>query len=666
MSLFIALLTLLVFLTSSYGFGFAAIKWANRDEISPFPYVTVIGVACLIVIGGILNLAGMAYPAGMYILLSFGLIFFVLSSLARFKLLIPFSRIPLPSDHAYNSSFLDRLLPPALIVVAIIFFSASLLPSNVFNVGDDFRMYILRPVRMLQTGTLSGNPFDLLGLDSLGAQAFLQGFFLLNLPVDYLPALVAVFGFGLAGLLLITTARKFNLNWVYTTAAILTLLVINPQSVNVAALYSGIFVILGLLLTSCLITERLDESGIAKPLGMAVLAGLLIASLVALKSTLLFFAVIYSVFFCLGLFAIVPDKRQSLILSAATGLSAAIAILPWLLLHLPNYVATFNVPSHTATGNHASIFSMLTGNVSELFSTNDMSWGGSMLGYGAIVLELAVLAAAFVPYILSSGRRRSPYQGHSLVAASACVAAIGSYVLDFIFFDLVNAVRYACPVLIATLSFALLTASFNATSNHLPHATQPAPSNSKMAILAGTALVLALFGSDFIDRIERVYTKRTTVSFPINDALIQYNQYAFSEAARQATRKIQYQTEAETKILAWISMPFHLDFARNEIQEVTAYGLLNPWLDLPLDGNPIDLARYFKKNGIRYIMWEYRGYGMKNKAQLENMLHSPYPIYRRMADRNLYFTNMLVSMMTGGSFLYNQNGTVLFDLDQIK
>lgn len=658
-----AVLTLLILLASSHGLGFAVMKWGVRDGISHFSLLTVIGVACLMFLGGILNLVGLAYPAAMYALVLLGLVLFILSFFARFKILSQHGSFLHSDDSARITSLLDRLLPLSLVALAVLFFAATLLPSDAFNFHDDFHTYVPRPLRMLQVGTLGGNPYELLGLDSLGAQAFLQGFILLALPVGYLPGFDAVFGLALAGLLLVTTARKFNLSWVYAVPAILTFLAINPQSVNVSALYSGVFVILGALLTSYLLTKKLNEPGIKKSLGMAALVGVFIASLVALKTTLVLFAAIYCALFCLGLFAIAQNKRRALLLSATTVLAATITILPWLLLHLPNYLAALGAPLHSASTTNASGFSLPKGNVSKLFSTHDLFYGGSMLGYGSIILVLVVLCIFSIFFILRSNHARQ--RGCALVSASACAAAVASYFLGGLLFDPETAVRYVCPVLIAVLPFALLASSFNATE----FARQRPESLAwvgKSSILAGAALVVALFGNNLASRIELAYSKRTTLSFPVSDAYIQYNLYVLSEKAQQATLKIQNQTEAGAKILAWISMPLHLDFARNEIQVVMEPGLINPWLDMPLSGNPAEVVQYLKKHEIRYILWKYRGAGMKDRRKYEEYLFSPFPLYRKIAERNLYMRDILTAIMAGGNFIYHQNGIVLFDLDQIN
>ena len=660
----LAILTLIVLLTSSYGWGFAVVKWVVRDNSSFFSFLAAVGFACLIVLGGTLNLIGMAYPLGMQALLLPGLFFFLVSISARFMVLLqPNNASLLPSTNISRTSTLDRLLPIFFIAIAIVFFAATLLPTGIFNMHDDFHTYIPRPLTMLQTGTLNENPYELLGIDSLGAQAFLQGFFLLMLPVGYLPGLDAVFGLGLAGLLLTATAQRFDLSWIFAAPAILVFLVINPQSVNVSALYTSALAILGLLFTSCLLTERFYGSGMAKSLGLAVLAGLFIASLVALKTTMALFAAIYYAIFCLGLLATAQNKRHAFWLSATTCAAATIAISPWLLLHLPNYATALD--THLATASNTSGFPLPKGNLSELLSTRDLFYGGSLLGYGSIIILLAVLGIFSIMFMLHGNPVKQ--RGYSLVSASACAAAIATFFLNGVLFDPNAAIRYICPVLIATLPFALLVSSHNAGPGFA--ARQPGAFKQAIlqtVVLAGAMLVIALFGNNFADRVKRAYSKHTTISLPINVPYIQYNSYVLSEDARQSTLGIQLKTEPGKAIFAWISTPLHLDFARNKIFMVMEPGLTNPWLNLPLNGDSVEMAQFLKRQGIRYIMWEYQGTGMKYPWDYERMLLSPYPIYRRLAERNLYMRELLTSIMADGPYLYLENGIVLFDLDQIN
>ena len=662
MSLLIAIIAILVLLAASYGWGYATIKWIARNEVNAPSFLSIAGVAVWILWGGILNLAGIAYPVTIYGLLIAGLIFCALSIFARFNMhSMPNGSAPADGELDLR----DSLLPLLIVAAVMVFFAAALLPSDVFNHGDDFQTYIPRPIRMLQIGTLAGNPYELLGLDSFGAQAFLQSFILLKFPVAYLPGFDSVFCLGLAGLILVAIARRFDLGWIYATIAILVLLAINPQSVNVSALYSGVAVILGLLFASCLLAEKLNEPEIAQPLGMAGLAGLFITALVALKTTLAFFAVLYAAIFFLGLLAVMQDKRRALLLGAAATLASIVTALPWLLLYLPNYVAALRAHSHAEAETKAGMFSQYKGNVSELFASHDLFYGGSTLGYGTLVLVLAILGALAVLFVL---RNKSHVQkgGYLWVSASACAAAVATYFLNGLLFPADVAIRYSCPVLIAVLPFVSLASCRSATASLISRQTGLLGQPLKLATWAGAALVLTLFGNNLYNRTVRAYNQHTTVSFPVDDGYIQYNHYTLSEQAQQVIRNIQYQTQAGTKILAWISMPLHLDFARNEIQNMMEVGVANPWLQMPFNGTADDMVQYFKEQGIRYVLWEYHGGGMRDEDEYEKMRLSSNPAYRKLAERNLYLRAMLFQIMARGNLLVHQGGVVLFDLGQLS
>ena len=57
-----------------------------------------------------------------------------------------------------------------------IFTIATQLPPSIYNFHDDYQKYFAYPVRMVETGTVFGSPLSAMGLQTLGAQAFLDGF----------------------------------------------------------------------------------------------------------------------------------------------------------------------------------------------------------------------------------------------------------------------------------------------------------------------------------------------------------------------------------------------------------------------------------------------------------------------------------------------------------
>ncbi len=150
-----------------------------------------------------------------------------------------------------------------------------------------------------------------------------------------------------------------------------------------------------------------------------------------------------------------------------------------------------------------------------------------------------------------------------------------------------------------------------------------------------TLLVVILHWSTFVERVERAYYQHMTISFPMWGNYVEFNSYAISSDARQDMRDIQNKTQPGQKILVWISMPMHLDFSRNEIYSLMSISLLNPWLDMPFNGNANDMVHYLKGQGIRYVMWEESGGDLENTYR--RWLTSPFVAYRRTAERGYVF-----------------------------
>ena len=662
---YLSIIAFACFLFSCYGWGYVLVKWTSNRDRDDFAFLSVVGIAFLIFMGGILNLVRLAYPVALGILLLSGLIFFLFHYSAIAKNWLAASRAS-GSKRPQESRFLSgHALPAGILIIAVGFYAFTLLPVAAFNYADDFNTYIPRPFRMLQTGTLAGNPYEVLGTDSLGAHAFLQGFILLGLTIEYLQGLEAVFSFGLAGLLLLAIGKKFNLHWSYTALALIGFIVINPQSVNVSPIYLGSAFILGIILASCQLLEQIEKSDSdAIPIMTVGILGLLLAGLLGLKNTFLIFALAYFTLFFMGLLFISTDKWKILKIGSLVMMASLAALLPWLALQATSFVSAVHIALHPSAAKVVNTFTSLQGDISALFSTEDLVYGGSYLSYGIIVLMLALIGSYSLFRVV--GNRVAPHQrGYFLVAMASCAASIVNYsFLGFITPPWL-VVRYSCPVLIATLPFAWLVASISDTKTLHPAKSIKLHSIKSALMLSMTLLVVVLFWSNFVVRIERAYYQHMTLSYPIWDNYIEDSRLAISPDAKKEIREIQYKTQPGQKILVWISWPMHLDFSRNEIYSVTSGSLVNPWFDMPLNGNANDLVQYLKGQGVSYIMWEHQDYDDMEKTYLR-WLSDPYDGYRKQGERGLYLRDMLASIMKGGSFLYNADGIVLFDLQQIK
>ena len=648
-----------------YGWGHVLVRWtATRDKYD-FAFLSVVGIAFLIFLGGILNLFRLAYPAALIILLLSGLAIFFIHFSANAKMWLTKWRSNSLIDPEKLNSMPGYAFPIGILTIAVSFYAFTVLPAAVFNFHDDFYIYMPRPLRMLQTGTLAGNPYEILGTDSLGAHAFLQGFVLLGFPLEYLQGLEAVFSFALAGLLLISIGKKLNLHWSYTAFVLLGFIVINPQSVNISPIYLGSAFILGIIIASCQLLEQMDKSeSDAIPLITVGILGLLLASLIALKNTFVSYALAYSAIFFIGLLLISKDKLKTFKIGTLVMLSTFLALLPWLALHAANFASAAHIALHASSATSSvNTFTSIGGNISGLFSLANSRYGGSLLSYGVIVLMLTAVGS--YSFFNTFDKRAAAIQrGYFLVATASCAAGTIIYFFHGSILPAETAVRYSCPVLIATLPFAWLVASL-AASNSLHPAKLPNPSSMRIGIVfLMPLLIVILFWNNFVERIERAYYQHMTFASNLSNKYLEHTRRSLSLDAKQEIRAIQYKTEPAQKILVWISLPMHLDFSRNEIYSIMNLSLLNPWLDMPLNSDRNDMVQFLKGQGIRYIMWEKGGGGLE--SMYRRWLFDPNVSRRNMAERGLYLREMLASIMNGGRFLYNADGIVLFDLQQIK
>jgi hypothetical protein len=339
--------------------------------------------------------------------------------------------------------------------------------------------------------------------------------------------------------------------------------------------------------------------------------------------------------------------------------------LPWLALYLPNLLSAVHIASHpSSVTSTENTFTSFQGHISSLFSDGKLPYGSSVLSYGVVVLMLALIGL-YVFFIILKDKVTPLKRGYLLVAMACCLAGITSYFFFGLIIAPVVVIRYSCPVLIAALPFAWLAASMAVADSQKP-AKLLSWSGTRVAIIMLMALlVVVIYWDNFITRVERAYYLHITLSANADyDKYIEVNRYLLSKNTKQKIRDIQNKTQPGEKIFAWVPAPMHLDFSRNEIYSITYASLLNPWLDMPLNGNVYDMVRFLKGQGIRYIMWS------ENDGILEAVnrkeLSSPYAVYRRIAKRGFYLRDMLASIIQGGEFLYNANGIVLFDLKQIK
>lgn len=668
----VSTLVILAFFISLYGWGRLVSKFIYPEDVRCWPYSVTLGLASWILLGGILNVIHLAYPVMLYaifglgVLLSlvFGFSWIPKAQLANWawlhqgEFLVPFSR----------TNLLSYGLPLPLALVAVAFLVATLLPGNVFNFHDDFHTYFVRPVRMLQTGTVGGDPFDVLGLDSLGSLAFLQSFVVASFPITYINGFDAIFCFALYVFLLIEVARYLQIHWVYVISPLLVFVVINPQYVNVSALYSGSVLILALIFASHLLCKSDESRDLKSSLKMTIPVGVFLSCLISLKVTFVLYAVIYFLtYFGLSiLFG--ADRKRNAIITVFSALIVIVATTPWIAVHLPNYSMHLSLASAESAGmnNSTNFFvRLMSFNFSDtwtLLSFDRLFWGGRYFDYSFVVAMLA-LASVISIYLLKS-RKRETREHDLLPVFSSCIGAILVYFVNVNIFSLQSGLRYSCPVLIGSLPAALLLLGQYTLRD--PGASQASVNRLSMVSRLGVLLLvlqgvlIALFSNVFLERVGRAYSAQTLISFPINKRYVRYNKAALGSEARKWVLGFQSNTEEGKTILAWMSVPFRFDFGRNRVLTVMEPGLINPWLNISSDESPETLGDYIRQLGIRYVVWEHKGYGMKSIRVLSAQ-GSPRS---RVVRNHIYLRETLNVLAERGKILYGDDRIVVIDMGE--
>jgi hypothetical protein len=582
-----------VFALVLYGWGWATRRLV-RAELRSWPATAASGMAVVVFIGGLLNLARLAYPWALALV---GIAGAALGARA------------IASGARPRFSLVSLI--PALAVLGFVVLTQ--LPPSAYNFHDDYQKYFVHPVRMLETGTVYGSPLNDIGLDTIGGQAFLDGFVVAFFPIRYINGIDAAFALFLCVLLAGQFTRSRRELIPLTIVCALSVVFINPQYVNISALYAG----------SLLMMAVIEEEG-----SSAAITGLLYAALLALKSTFALFVVLH--------FAATPFVR-GVKWSGRTALACALFFAPWLLLHAPHYLSILHPSGSIAD---AGVREQETFN---LFSTRALDYGSTPANYTGLMLAIGLCGLMIV-----WSRRKVD------MTAASCFAMVTAYFIMIYVSGPRNAgyaqaVRYFTPFAIAAAPAAFGSAGL---------AFLEAPKlgvqwlRVSLPLLVASVPVLA-FAASLRDRGKQALDSGSVLAFswlaPAPDYL-EYNRQVLYGGMRQRVAIAQALIPRGEAAVVWINAPFYLDFARNPIAEVEpGAGLIAPWSGLPKT-----------MPGARYFIWEYGGYATVDPDNYrEDMAEGP-DLMRRVAAARLNMTQQLEARMQGSQKLYDDGAIAVF------
>jgi hypothetical protein len=518
---------------------------------------------------------------------------------------------------------------------------ATQLPPKVYNCFDDLQKYFAYPVRMLETGTLFGSPLSGIGSETLGGEAFLHGFVLTTLPFSYLNGMDAVFGLFLCLALAAQFATKRSDQLGAALVCLVAVVFINPQYVNISALYLGSALIMAAILLSATPLE-MDENGDGPAPNPAAM-GLLYAAMVSLKTTFFLFAALHLPAVAVGVALAGRSFRASLRWAVLTTLYFWAFLCPWVLLHAPHYLAALGgAPAGVAdlAGAHAT--ESLT-----FLSTHRLPYGGSMALYSGLVA--AVLGGSLLAFWAGA---KTPDRRLRLSARTVGAAGLSGAAAYVIMLSLVGprlggialAVRYFTPIAIG-----IAPAVFGLTASHLARSEREMPRMVRLGlplVLAG--IPLACFWPSLCERATQAMKTGSVLAF---SALARQQGYAYvnerlmDPSERDAVARAQARVPAGEELVAWINAPFYLDFRRNPIVDVDPAGLATGWAGFPV---------------ARYFIWEYNGLATSPASDYAREAKGVGVHARMIGLSSLAFARRLEIAVRTGSVMYNDGRIIVF------
>ncbi len=172
------------------------------------------------------------------------------------------------------------------------------------------------------------------------------------------------------------------------------------------------------------------------------------------------------------------------------------------------------------------------------------------------------------------------------------------------------------------------------------------------AALAFLLVPLLAFGPQAPARWQRMADGASMLAFSWLVDKPDYRDFSTQMVSPEATahlRAIQAKIPAGEPVLAWVTTPFQLDFARNPIADVDSAGLGTPWARLP---------------AARWVLWEVRGYATSGHDNYRNDAQSPNEYVARQGRREMALATRLEIAANHSRIVYFDRQFVVFELPE--
>ncbi len=643
------LASLVSFYFCLYGFG-VGVGGIVKTKL-PVGVTPVMGLTALLVVGGVLNILGLAYPGSLLGVTLIGWILGLwhLSRMLRRTLEQTSNDWPQVLTIVFKESL--HYWPVIIFgLVAYVFYAN----PSAFNLHDDFEKYLKYPIRMLQQGKLSASKFDALGTEALGGMSFLQSFAYTVRPIAYLNAIDAVLGLTLCMATVAALLKALGRHWGWSVLFSAMIAFIDPFYVNTSAIYMGAAVLM-LVFIIPFFCDSIDDCFDWRH---SILFGLSYAGLLSLKTSLaLFIPVHYAFFF--GVSILGSRKRLPFL---GWGLRIPFLSLvfaaPWLGSHRDKLVAVMSAPEKEFMfSSELPAAPILPG--WKPFSTEILFYGFTVTNIHFSFFVITLLTVSCIAAYYASKPSSKKWMLLLAAFSLAIFYILGMWILAPIMSGHNAGLRYVGPVLIAGCAvFALSVGSWE----HGDLKNARARIVRWVSILAGCG-VLVMFAPSVLARYEQALRLGHSLSIPTlaRREYVRYCEFLMGLRGRTWVQGAQATIPQGGTVLAWTMASFQLDYGRNNIIDVDPAGLISPGLDFPFASELRTGVEYLKEEGISYVIWQYAGLAVRSKKAIQYALKNDFPRRRIIALRQQQFVSFLSKVSTTESY-----ADVIYDDDQIR
>ncbi len=591
------------------------------------------GIAFSVFVGGVLN--GTATVSKEVILIYLGIGFaYGLIDIYKARDL----RITSLSQYI-NHCRKDRVLLIATIIVSLLILLryAGSISNNTFNPHDDYHAYFVFPQQMLQTGSISSDPFGARRNYSLGGQSFLDTFVLSVLSEVNLKIIDS--GVGLLGVIILILS--FCIEKKTPAKAIISILflflLINIKNVNIAAVTTAIILVFSLF--RFLNSKQLRNS--PHFLVNACIIALIAAALCALKTNLIISTLILlSLSYFFHLIDTRFEKKALYEILSFIGLFI-IFLGSWMLL-MHSSAGTFLYPL-LGKGYHGSVY------------------GTPIAPYGKLTIATLYkitkttffepdFLGIFLLSLLVIGQRRQ-----KLISRGSILPLIISTLLGKILLSIATggdiSYRYSVPFVVPTL-IILITLVLAKIKSQNPFRYQSAI----IAFLIGSWLLVNL-GSP---------QKYIIGNFKSSMAGLNGVNLFSAQEANQYTQMLEA-IPPKAPILTRLSKPFLLDFKRNQIFLADYPGQFSPPPGMPFFEGSEALATYLKSQSIRYVAYAYAEEANFPFNLLKGRVNTKKDSWRKAQARLTFdFQDNLKQLGNTRQRIYDDGKNFVIDLDLLR